>query len=249
MSSHRSENGQEIQIPISSEVVLEGNLNIQGGKAIVVFAHGSGSGRHSPRNRNVAAALQEAGLGTFLFDLLTEEEEVIDEQTRQFRFDIELLADRLTKVAEKLLQMQSKDENNKFRIGYFGASTGAAAALIAAAKNPDIVHAIVSRGGRPDLAEEYLDRVNAPTLLIVGENDEPVIKLNHGAFGKLRSLKDDEKRLTIVPGATHLFEEPGKLEQVAQLAAGWFSCFLGFNNEEMTTNEQDHRESRTANAA
>jgi putative phosphoribosyl transferase len=221
-------NEQHIQIPIGS-MSLSGDLNIPDGtQGVVLFAHGSGSGRHSPRNRYVAKVLQEAGLGTLLFDLLTEDEEIIDEQTRHLRFDIGLLADRLVGATDWLLQRfdVSDDDDDIPSLGYFGASTGAAAALVAAARRADTVRAVVSRGGRPDLAGEYLDQVRAPTLLLVGGNDEPVIGLNQDAYDKLKLLKEDEKRLTIIPGATHLFEEPGKLEQVAQLASGWFSRFL-----------------------
>jgi putative phosphoribosyl transferase len=221
-------NEQPIQIPIGS-MSLSGDLNIpDGAQGVVLFAHGSGSGRHSPRNRYVANVLQKAGLGTLLFDLLTEDEEIIDEQTRHLRFDIGLLADRLVGATDWLLKGfdVSDDGDDIPSIGYFGASTGAAAALVAAARRADTVRAVVSRGGRPDLAGEYLDQVRAPTLLLVGGNDEPVIGLNQEAYDKLKLLKEDEKRLTIIPGATHLFEEPGKLEQVAQLASGWFSCFL-----------------------
>jgi putative phosphoribosyl transferase len=208
---------------------LSGDLNIPDGtQGVVLFAHGSGSGRHSPRNRYVAKVLQEAGLGTLLFDLLTEDEEIIDEQTRHLRFDIGLLADRLVGATDWLLQRFdiSDDDDDIPSLGYFGASTGAAAALVAAARRADVVKVVVSRGGRPDLAGEYLDQVRAPTLLLVGGNDEPVIGLNQEAYDKLKLLKEDEKELTIVSGATHLFEEPGKLEQVAQLASGWFSRFL-----------------------
>src|SRR5215208_7675772 len=221
-------NEQSIQISISS-VSLSGDLDIPDGtQGVVLFAHGSGSGRHSPRNRYVAKVLQEAGVGTLLFDLLTEDEELIDEQTLHLRFDIGLLADRLVGATDWLLQrFDASNSDDIPSIGYFGASTGAAAAVVAAAKRADIVKAVVSRGGRPDLAgDEYLNQVRAPTLLLVGGNDGPVIGLNQEAYDKLKLLKEDEKRLTIVPGATHLFEEPGKLEQVAQLASGWFVCFL-----------------------
>jgi putative phosphoribosyl transferase len=219
---------QSIRIPITGSISLSGDLSIpDNAHGIILFAHGSGSGRYSPRNKYVAKVLQEADLGTLLFDLLTEDEEIIDEQTRHLRFDIGLLADRLVGATDWLLQsFDVCDGDDIPSLGYFGASTGAAAALVAAAKRADIVKAVVSRGGRPDLAEEYLGRVRAPTLLIVGGNDEPVIGLNQEAYGKLKLPNKDEKRLTIVPGATHLFEEPGKLEQVAQLASGWFSCFL-----------------------
>ncbi len=222
-------NEQHVQIPIGSSS-LSGDLDIvNGAQGVVLFAHGSGSGRHSPRNRYVAQVLQEANLGSLLFDLLTEDEELIDEQTRHLRFDIGLLANRLIGATDWLLQRFNASNSDDIpSIGYFGASTGAAAALMAAAKKADVVKGVVSRGGRPDLAgEEYLNQVRAPTLLIVGGNDEPVIRLNQEAYDKLKLLKEeDEKRLTIIPGATHLFEEPGKLEQVAQLASEWFASFL-----------------------
>lgn len=193
----------------------------------MLFAHGSGSGSRSPRNRHVAKVLQQAGLGTLLFDLLTKEEGAIDDQTRSLRFDIGLLANRLVGATDWLLQnFDASDGDDLPSIGYFGASTGAAAALVAAAKRAGDVKAIVSRGGRPDLAGEYLGQVRAPTLLLVGGNDQQVTGLNQQAYNKMALLKNDEKKLTIVPGATHLFEEPGKLEQVAELAGGWFSCFL-----------------------
>ena len=214
-------NTDAIYIP-NSKVVLHGSLDVpENAKGIVLFAHGSGSGRHSPRNRYVAIVLQDAGIGTLLFDLLTEEEEVDDEQTRHLRFDIALLADRLVGATDWIVQ-----KNGRANIGYFGASTGAAAALVAAAKKKDVVGAVVSRGGRPDLADRFLGQVRAPTLLIVGGDDEPVIGMNQEAFDKLQLLKDEEKRMEIVPGATHLFEEEGKLEQVAGLASRWFSRFL-----------------------
>jgi putative phosphoribosyl transferase len=222
-------NEQPVQIPIGSSS-LSGDLDIVDGmQGVVLFAHGSGSGRHSPRNRYVAKVLREAGLGTLLFDLLTEDEEVIDEQTRHLRFDIGLLAERLIGATDWLLQRFAASTSVYIpSIGYFGASTGAAAALIAAAKRGDIINAVVSRGGRPDLAGyEYLNQVRAPTLLLVGGNDDQVIGLNQEAYDKLKLLKEeDEKKLTIIPGATHLFEEPGKLEQVAQLASEWFASFL-----------------------
>ncbi len=200
---------------------------------MVLFAHGSGSSRHSPRNRYVARVLQREGLGTLLFDLLTEEEEAVDERTGRLRFDIGLLATRLVGATDWLLQSLGHSNAGELpRIGYFGASTGAAAALVAAAKRADVIRAVVSRGGRPDLAGEHLYEVRAPTLLLVGENDKQVIRLNQDAYDKLTLLKNDEKKLTIVTGATHLFEEPGTLEQVARFASGWFLCFLnqGANN-------------------
>jgi putative phosphoribosyl transferase len=209
-----------INIP-DSKVVLHGSLHVpENAKGTVLFAHGSGSGRHSPRNRHVASVLYDAGIGTLLFDLLTEEEEIVDEQTRHLRFDIALLAGRLSGATDWLVQ-----KNGGASIGYFGASTGAAAALVAAARRKDIA-AVVSRGGRPDLADQLLGQVRAPTLLIVGGDDEPVIGMNQEAFDKMALLKEDEKRLAIVPGATHLFEEEGKLDEAAKLASQWFSRFL-----------------------
>ncbi len=210
---------QTVRIPVGS-VTLEGNLAIpEGASGIVVFAHGSGSSRHSPRNRFVARVLQGSGIATLLMDLLTAEEEAIDMTTRHLRFDIPLLAERLTGAIDWLKQQPATRD---LPIGLFGASTGAAAALLAAVARPDDVVAIVSRGGRPDLARQALERVRAPTLLIVGGRDEPVIALNEEAMTMLRA----PKRLAIIPGATHLFEEPGALEQVAQLAAEWFSRYL-----------------------
>lgn len=186
---------------------------------LVVFAHGSGSSRHSPRNRHVARVLQDAGLGTLLFDLLTRDEERVDELTAELRFDIGFLAERLRGAA----RWAARDERTAaLRVGYFGASTGAAAALVAAASEGDRIGAIVSRGGRPDLAGDALQQVRAPTLLIVGGEDEPVITMNTDAFAQLQC----EKRLEIVPGATHLFEEPGTLDVVADLAARWFAKHL-----------------------
>ncbi len=205
----------EVRLPAGA-VTLEGNLGLpDDARGIVLFAHGSGSGRHSPRNRYVAEALREAGLATLLIDLLTSEEEEIDLRTRQLRFDIGLLAERLTGATDWLTQTPSTQD---LRIGYFGASTGAGAALVAAAERPEKVGAVVSRGGRPDLAGDALSHVRAPTLLIVGGNDEPVIGMNREAMEQIRAEKD----LEIVPGASHLFEEPGTLEEVARLAAGWF---------------------------
>jgi putative phosphoribosyl transferase len=224
---------EPVSIPVDS-VVLSGDLYRPAGskQGVIVFAHGSGSSRHSPRNRYVAGVLQNAGFGTLLFDLLTEEEEKIDDQTAHLRFDIGLLADRLAGVTDWLLQtLEAGDSKKQYLIGYFGASTGAAAALVAAVMKQDVVKAIVSRGGRPDLAGGRLEHVKAPTLLIVGENDSEVIKLNAEARERLKSLKDVEKRLVIVPDATHLFEEPGKLEQVAQLALEWFARFLDDRKE------------------
>jgi pimeloyl-ACP methyl ester carboxylesterase len=201
-------------------VELEGDLGVpEDAGGVVLFAHGSGSSRHSPRNRYVAQALREAGLATFLIDLLTPDEERVDLSTGHLRFDIELLAERLAGATDWL--MEDPDTSNLL-IGYFGASTGAGAALVAAADRPQEVGAIVSRGGRPDLAGDALPLVETPTLLIVGGNDVPVIGMNEEALGRLRAVK----RLEIVAGATHLFEEPGALEEVARLAVGWFGRHL-----------------------
>jgi dienelactone hydrolase len=188
-------------------------------KGVVVFAHGSGSSRFSPRNQFVAGVLEQAGLATLLIDLLTTGEEAVDQRTRQFRFDIGFLARRLVAAIAWLSQ---QPDTRHLAVGLFGASTGAGAALVAAAERPDLVKAVVSRGGRPDLAGPALPRVQAPTLLIVGSRDELVIELNRAAFDQLRC----EKRLEIVPGATHLFEEPGTLEEVARLARDWFVRYL-----------------------
>jgi putative phosphoribosyl transferase len=210
---------REVRIP-AGPATLEGNLGIpEDARGVVLFAHGSGSGRHSPRNRYVAQALREARLATLLIDLLTLEEEEVDLYTRHLRFDIGLLAERLVSATDWLTQDPRRQD---LRIGYFGASTGAGAALVAAAARPEAAGAIVSRGGRPDLAGDELSRVRAPTLLIVGGNDVPVIGMNREALAQLRA----EKKLEIVPGATHLFEEPGALEEVARLAAGWFVRYL-----------------------
>jgi putative phosphoribosyl transferase len=190
----------------------------------VLFAHGSGSGRHSPRNRYVAEELCQAGLATLLIDLLTPEEEEVDLRTRHLRFDVGLLAERLVGATDWL----KRDPNTQeLRVGYFGASTGAGAALVAAAECPKEVGAVVSRGGRPDLAGDALGRVRAPTLLIVGGEDIPVIEMNREAMDQLRT----EKELEIVAGATHLFEEPGALEKVARLASDWFVRYLGSGRE------------------
>ena len=213
------EQGNAIKIPVG-RVTIEGDLSTPfGARGIVLFAHGSGSSRFSPRNQYVAKALNDAGLATLLIDLLTIEEEDIDMRTAEFRFDIELLSQRLI-GATKWLRENPATRNLAF--GYFGASTGAAAALIAAAKLPDEIKAVVSRGGRPDLALDYLQKVKAPTLLIVGGNDSIVLDLNRKAMARLSVLK----KLEIVPGASHLFEETGKLEEVAKLSADWFLTHL-----------------------
>lgn len=201
---------------------LHGTLTVPLGAAgIVLFAHGSGSSRLSPRNRKVATDLQEAGLATFLFDLLTEREEAVDWSDAHLRFDIGFLARRLEVATDWALRDTSVRD---LPIGYFGASTGAAAALVAAAASPEVVKAVVSRGGRPDLAGEALTRVVAPTLLIVGGEDTAVLHLNQQA---MRQMPDAPVQLEIVRGATHLFEEPGTLEKVSALAADWFRFHLG----------------------
>jgi putative phosphoribosyl transferase len=210
----------EVQIHAERKV-LPGNLSIpEGAVGLVLFAHGSGSSRHSPRNQFVARTLNNAGLATLLFDLLTPEEEAIDMQTREHRFNIRLLAERLVHATRWAKQ---QDDTRNLEIGYFGSSTGGGAALVAAAESPQNVSAVVSRGGRPDLAGEALPKVRAPTLLIVGGNDDIVIELNELARDQMRC----EVKLKIVPGATHLFEEPGALEKVAKLASDWFVNHIG----------------------
>jgi dienelactone hydrolase len=205
----------EVRIPVGG-VMVEGNLTIPDGvQGVVVFAHGSGSSRFSPRNQYVSHEFVKVNMGTLLFDLLTREEEEEDIVTAEYRFNIPLLAERLIAATEWL---RADPNTRKLSLGYFGASTGAAAALIAAAKLPHEVSAVVSRGGRPDLAENYLPQVRAPTLLLVGGEDTEVIELNREAMAQITT----EKQLLIVPGATHLFEEPGKLEEVAKLSADWF---------------------------
>ena len=213
---NRSGNVRTRKALIRADAVgLEGVLAIpEDAKAVVLFAHGSGSSRLSPRNVYVSQALQQAGIGTLLFDLLTEREA----RDRDNVFDIDLLAHRLSSAKTWLRADEGAD---KYAIGYFGASTGAAAALISAARDPTI-RAVVSRGGRPDLASRYLSQVKAPTLLIVGGEDTQVIAMNESAFARLKC----DKALEIVPGATHLFEEPGTLEEVARLASDWFERHL-----------------------
>ena len=220
MNRTNTEN-QYVQI-LSTGVRLEGIMSTPSdAKGLVLFVHGSGSSRHSPRNQYVAQALQEAGLATLLFDLLTPEEEQVDLRTRHLRFDIHLLARRTAGVLEWTdLQPYARE----FKIGLFGSSTGAAAALMAAAELPEKVEAVVSRGGRPDLADAALPKVQAPTLLIVGSLDELVIELNEKALQQMKT--GPEKKLVIVPGASHLFEEPGALEDAARLASDWFQTYL-----------------------
>ena len=210
----------EVRIP-AGRAMLDGNLTIiDQAKGLVLFVHGSGSSRHSPRNQFVARTLNQAGLGTLLFDLLTPEEESVDLYTRKHRFNIGLLAERLvcaTTWAKE--QKQTRD----LRVGYFGSSTGGGAALVAAAELPNEVFSVVSRGGRPDLAGDALPKVKAPTLLIVGGEDHVVIEMNEEARAQMKC----ECKIDIVPGATHLFEEPGALEKVAKLASDWFVQHIG----------------------
>jgi putative phosphoribosyl transferase len=209
----------ELQIH-AGRAVLPGNLNVpENADALVLFAHGSGSSHHSPRNQFVARTLNDVGLATLLFDLLTQEEEAIDTQTRELRFNIHLLAERLVHATKWAKQ---QEETRDLRIGYFGSSTGGAAALVAAVDLPQDIGAVVTRGGRPDLAGEALPKVKAPTLFIVGGNDDVVIELNEQARDRMRC----EVKLEIVPGATHLFEEAGALKQVAKLANDWFLLHL-----------------------
>jgi dienelactone hydrolase len=211
---------QLVQIPLE-DVLLDGNLTVpENSSGLVIFAHGSGSSRHSPRNRYVADVLNQHRLATLLTDLLSPVEEAIDIETRLLRFDIPMLAGRLVEIAN---WVKGIPELHKLKIGFFGSSTGGGAALIAAANIQKVVKAVVSRGGRPDLALDFLPKVTAPTLLIVGERDPEVIKLNEKALHKL----NEKSVLEIIPGATHLFEESGTLEKVANLAASWFEKHLG----------------------
>lgn len=204
----------------SKNVHLDGILHIpKEARGLVLFVHGSGSSRFSVRNKQVAHVLNEARHATLLFDLLTPEEEIVDTQTRELRFDIEFLAARLIDATDWCIEQLV---THNLTIGYFGSSTGGGAALCAAAEKTDIVKAVVSRGGRPDLAGESLARVEAPTLLIVGGNDEAVIEMNKSAMSKMHCIK----KIEIVPGATHLFEETGTLDKVSQLATMWFSKYL-----------------------
>lgn len=215
----RKDTNHLVQIPTSS-ATLEGNLVIpEAGLGLVLFAHGSGSSRYNPRNRYVAQVLRDGGLGTLLIDLLTPEEEMMDMHTRHLRFDIDLLTQRLIEVTDWLVQHPAAQGLN---IGYFGTKTGGGAALAAAAKRPDVIRAVVLRGGRPDLAGPALRDVRTPTLLIVGGDDLPVMDLNMKALAQLRTTK----KVEIIPGATHLFEEPGALAEAALLARHWFKHYL-----------------------
>ena len=216
-----------VKIIDTEQNMIEGNLNLPNFgtsiKGIVIFAHGSGSSRHSPRSKYVAQVLNNVSIATLVVDLLTPEEETVDNLTREHRFNITLLAQRLISCTDWILQ---NPELKKLRIGYFGASTGAAAALVASAARPNVISAIVSRGGRPDLAgKKVLDQIEAPTLLIVGEKDKTVIELNQNALKMLARI-EKKKKLILIPNATHLFEEEGALEEVARRARGWFECFF-----------------------
>jgi len=216
----RPDPGKAITIE-TKDAVVHGYLGLpEQARAVVVFAHGTGSGRDSLRNQYVAGVLRDAGLGTLLIDLLTAEEEAADMRDGHLRFNIAFLAQRLDAVTSWLREQQDTAHR---KVGYFGASTGAAAALVAAAQQPRDIYAVVSRGGRPDLAEEHLSKVQAPTLLIVGGQDKPVLQMNQEALRKLTG----EKEMVVVPGATHLFEEPGALEDVAEHAKNWFTRHLG----------------------
>jgi putative phosphoribosyl transferase len=220
----REINKETVQITVASDVTLDGNLNIPlSPQGVILFAHGSGSSRHSGRNQFVAHILNNAGLATLLIDLLMPDEEVVDNQTRHLRFDIDMLAQRLAGTIDWLVK---EDTTRSLNIGLFGASTGGGAALVAATLRASFVSAVVSRGGRPDLAGDVLANVQAPTLLIVGEEDKAVIEFNKQAIQQLRATK----QLEIVPRATHLFEEPGTLETVALLARNWFLKYLAPEN-------------------
>jgi len=217
--SNPNDKGKLVNVSLDS-ATIEGNLSIpEGAEGIVLFAHGAGSSRNSPRNNFVAEQLRQGGLATLLIDLLTPDEKEIDRRTRQVRFDIDRLGRRVVGTTDWL---RDQAETEKLNIGIFGSSTGAAGALIAAAKRPDVVDAVVSRGGRVDMAESILDQVSAPALFVVGEKDVQVLDLNRQALKKV----EVEKQLEIVSGAGHLFEEPGALEEVARLARAWFKDHL-----------------------
>jgi dienelactone hydrolase len=225
--NHFQSRNSEVRIKINQKNMIEGDLILPtsgtSAKGIVIFAHGSGSSRHSPRSKYVAHVLNDVGIATLIVDLLTLEEETVDNLTKEHRFNIALLAQRLISCTDWTLQ---NPELKNLKIGYFGASTGAASALVAAAARPNLIRAIVSRGGRPDLAgKRVLNQIEAPTLLIVGGNDKKVIELNQNALKMLTRI-EKKKKLILVPNATHLFEEEGALEEVARRASGWFECFF-----------------------
>ena len=225
--NHSRSRNSVVKIDVNEQNMIEGNLILPNSgtsmKGIVIFAHGSGSSRHSPRSKYVSQVLNNVGIATLVVDLLTPKEETVDNLTREHRFNIALLAQRLISCTDWILQ---DPELKNLKIGYFGASTGAAAALVAAAARPNVINVIVSRGGRPDLAgKEVLDQIEAPTLLIVGENDKTVIELNQNALNLLTRI-EKKKKLILIPNATHLFEEEGALEEVARRASGWFECFF-----------------------
>ena len=224
------ENENIVRIPINNDSgeKIEGILNIpKSSKSLVIFAHGSGSGRYSPRNQYVSRVLNDNGVSTLLIDLLTEGEERKDFVTKEHRFNIPLLGDRLIAVTDWVLNQNNQLNNLNNTLGYFGASTGSAAALIAADKRYNNISAIVSRGGRVDLALKYtsLRQIKCPTLFLVGENDHPVIEWNRQIIDK-QLINVDKKKLIIIPQSSHLFEEPGKLEEVAKYASGWFRCYF-----------------------
>ena len=224
------ENENIVRIPINNDSgeKIEGILNIpKSSKSLVIFAHGSGSGRYSPRNQYVSRVLNDNGVSTLLVDLLTEREERKDFVTKEYRFNIPLLGDRLIAVTDWVLNQNNQLNNLNNTLGYFGANTGSAAALIAADKRYNNISAIVSRGGRVDLALKYtsLRQIKCPTLFLVGENDHPVIEWNRQIIDK-QLINVDKKKLIIIPQSSHLFEEPGKLEEVAKYASGWFRCYF-----------------------
>ena len=223
LSTHTADATEQSVVIDAGGIALDGDLAVPSdARGLVMFAHGSGSSRHSSRNRHVAGELRRGNLATLLLDLLTPDEEQVDRHTRHIRFDIGLLAARLIGAMRWL---DDNDDTRGLAVGLFGASTGAGAALVAAARRPDRVDAVVSRGGRPDLAAEELPHARAPTLLIVGGRDTVVIEMNEQAMRRMKA----PVRLEIIPGATHLFEEPGTLEQVARLAREWFVRYLGSN--------------------
>jgi putative phosphoribosyl transferase len=237
------ENENIVRIPINndSREKIEGILTIpKSSKSLVIFAHGSGSGRYSPRNQYVSRVLNNNGVSTLLVDLLTEREERKDFVTKEYRFNIPLLGDRLIAVTDWVLNQNNQLNNLNNTLGYFGASTGSAAALIAADKRYNNISAIVSRGGRVDLALKYtsLRQIKCPTLFLVGENDHPVIEWNRQIIDK-QLINVDKKKLIIIPQSSHLFEEPGKLEEVAKYASGWFRCYFQIKEKNDTNKSKN----------